>query len=165
MLRSGVRGRLMFWCFELEIYCLLIKKVLCGTFATKLCWVLHQGQCGPAVTWAEIDWFEVASLIRYTYGDSPAVTWAESDVISIVIWCQSVVLALKEASWVHRTWGLFFSYLSFFYFSLGEVWYFSVECWHWRCELFDRLLCCMLVFYEYNLFFINYWWSWDIIEI
>ena len=44
---------------------------------------------------AEIDWFELASLIRYTYGVSPAVTWAESDVIWIVIWCQTVVLSIE----------------------------------------------------------------------
>ena len=54
------------------------------------------------------------------YGDSSAVTWAESDVIWIVIWYQNVVLALKQASWVRHTWGLFFSYLSYFIFSLGK---------------------------------------------
>jgi len=40
--------------FEYEISDVVIK-VLCGTFATKIYSVLHQGRCGPAVTWAEID--------------------------------------------------------------------------------------------------------------
>ena len=40
--------------FEPEIFKVLIE-VLCGTFATKIYSLLHQGRCGPAVTWAEID--------------------------------------------------------------------------------------------------------------
>jgi len=37
--------------FEPEIFKVLIE-VLCGTFATKIYSLLHQGRCGPAVTWA-----------------------------------------------------------------------------------------------------------------
>jgi len=29
------------------------ENVLCGIFATKIYSVLHQGRCGPAITWAE----------------------------------------------------------------------------------------------------------------
>ena len=51
-------------CFELEFSNVLIKSlVLCGTFATKIYSVLHQVQCGPAVTWAESDAICIAELM------------------------------------------------------------------------------------------------------
>ena len=76
--------------FELEI-----SNDVIISFVWHIATNIHQGRCGPAVTWAEIDWFELASLVRYTYDVSPAVTWAESDVIWIVIWCQTVVLSIE----------------------------------------------------------------------
>jgi len=34
------------------------ENVLCGTVTTKIHSVLHEGRCGPAITWAEVDWVE-----------------------------------------------------------------------------------------------------------
>jgi len=57
-----------------------------------------------------------------------------------------------------------FSYLSILV--LGS-WCWMVKYWHWRYILFDRLLCCLLIFYEYNLYCYkllvvlkNYWSLW-----
>ena len=54
-----------------------------------------------------------------------------------------------------------------FYILVLGSWYLMVKNWHWSYTLPDRVTTMLsIIFYEYNLyFFINYWWSWDIIEI
>jgi len=52
--------------FEYEISNVLIK-VLCGTFATKIYWVLHQGRCGPAAYGIEFTWFRLNFIFSFLF--------------------------------------------------------------------------------------------------
>jgi len=151
MLRSDARGRLMFWCFELEIYYLLIKSVV-WHICHKAMFRVAQRTVWPR-RYLGRDW-----LIWSSEFNSLNVRWSP----------QTVVPALKEASWVCRTWGLFFSYLSFFLFLVwGSLiflgWVLTLKLWTvWQTNYY--------VVYWYftniiSIFNINYWWSWDILEI
>ena len=122
---------------------------------------------GPTVTWAEIDWFELASLVRYTYGISPAVTWAESNVIWIVLWCQTVDLSIERSIVSPPHVRLLFLVIWVFLFLVwGSLmflgWVLTLKLWTvWQTNYY------VVYWYFMNIIFIfiYYWWSWDIIEI
>jgi len=107
-------------------------KVLCGTFATKIIYIQCCTEDGdsPAVTWAWTLYSLVASVnlvnIRWIrcYLD-----WQRMPNCHLKNWRKCCKSATREAS--------FFSYLSFFTFSFGELVFNSY--WCWCCILFDRL--------------------------
>ena len=114
----------------------------------------------------EPTWFpSVDTVLWMFHDDSFAVTWAESDVTGLPNWCQTVDLNVDGYVVGPPYVRPHFSYLSIFLFLFLGSWCLTVKYWHWNYILFDRLLCCVLIFYEYNLYFykllvvLTYYWS------
>jgi len=90
--------------------------------------------------------------------------------VSDVIWIAKLMPNCRPGHWyisresaVYEASFQLFEYL--FILVLGS-WCLTVKYWHWSYIVFDRpTVYCVLVFYEYNLYFINYWLSCYAIEV
>jgi len=141
MLRSDVRTIYVLFFFELEI-----SNVLINSFEWHIC---HE---------------DIFSVTPRTVWPRRYLGW---------IWCYldcQMMPNCRSKHWQIRreaaARGLVSVIWVFYILVLGS-WYLMVKNWHWSYTLPDRVTTMLsIIFYEYNLyFFINYWWSWDIIEI